>query len=70
MAGLGEGEEFLTGSGYEKDDDRVGAGPDKVADVAVGEADEGQEDAQGDQLGTPTFHKSRFKQNRPRVPFG
>ena len=66
MAGLSKGEEFRAGPRNEENDDGMGAGADEVADVAVGEADEGHQDDQGNQLRAPTFHKGLLKQNRLR----
>ncbi|NDH43889.1 MAG: hypothetical protein EBX62_08710 [Betaproteobacteria bacterium] len=57
MPRLGEGEKLRAGTRNEKDDHRMGAGTDKVADIAVGEADEGHQDDQSDQLGAETFHR-------------
>ena len=71
IAGLGEGEEFGACSRDKKDDDAVGADADEVADVASGEADEGEEDGKGDELWAPPFHghKKGLEQNGNGVPF-
>lgn len=71
IAGLGEGEEFGACSRDKKDDDAVGADADEVADVASGEADEGEEDGKGDELWAPPFHSHErsLEQNGNGVPF-
>ena len=71
IAGLGEGEEFGACSRDKKDDDAVGADADEVADVASGEADEGEEDGKGDELWAPPFHSHEMllEQNGNGVPF-
>ena len=71
VAGLGEGEELGASSGDKKDDNAVGADADEVADVASGEADKGEQDGKGDELGTPPFHghKEGLEQNGNGVPF-
>ena len=71
IAGLGEGEEFGTCSRDKKDDDAVGTDSNKVANVASGEADEGEEDGKGDELWAPPFHshEKSLEQNGNGVPF-
>ena len=52
---LGQSKKLRTGAGNEKDDDTVGASTDEVTDVAIGEANEGEEDAKGEKLRSPPF---------------
>jgi len=70
MAALGEGQKLRAGSRHDKHDDRMRPGPHKIGDVAVGKTDEGDQNGQRDQLGAAPFHKSPYKQKRPRVPWG
>ena len=68
VPGLGKRKKFGTSSGDKKDDDAVGPGPDEVTDVARGEADKGQKDGQGDQLGSPAFHAHEKGIKAERAP--